>query len=546
MNTHKKVQRGIARRDFVKGATASAAAMLGAGVLGVEAEAAPAVPNKWDLEADVVVVGYGGAGACAAIAAKDAGSSVVVLEKAPAPEGGNSGVSSGNIRNGIRWNDADEPLKKIKWASFGTVTDEELIRGTVMDMLEIGPWLEKQGAHLIWMPTPGSKGKVITRVARVKTADGTMGVGKDVFAFLHGVVTQKGITVKLATPANGLIQNPNTREIIGVKAVGSNGKDLFVKAKKGVILACGGYENNPEMQGWFNNPGIRMWPWGTPYNTGDGIKMCASVGANLWHLPGLEWGPVGFRKATEAAGVSVGISATNGIPPHSFIFVNKYGKRFMNEAKGMAHDFDDKPVLHFSAAKNEYPNLPFFMIFDDAILKAGPLSPRQARAGMWQTYNGVFGKYVWSNDNSAELDKGWIFKGDTLAGLAAKIQGTDPSAESVGMDAAVLVDTVSQFNAGVMAKDPVFGREKIQMAPLTKAPFYAIEMSLALVNTQGGAERNRFCQTLDTDGKPIGRLYNVGELGSINGFVYIVGNLTEALTTGRVAGTHAASLKPWG
>jgi hypothetical protein len=201
------------------------------------------------------------------------------------------------------------------------------------------------------------------------------------------------------------------------------------------------------MQGWFNYPGIRLYPWGTPYNTGDGIKLCASVGANRWHLNAFEWAPVGFRKATEATGVSVGTSAATGITPNSYIFVNKYGKRFMNEAKGMAHDMEDKPATHFSAARNEYANLPFFMVFDDTLFKAGPLSPQQARTGIATTYNSVFRKYTWSNDNSTELDKGWIFKGDTLADLAAKIEGSDLLGQKVGMDGTALENTISKYSA---------------------------------------------------------------------------------------------------
>lgn len=545
----------VSRRDFIREAAVGAAAMAGAGALAhlgsnpawAQSQCPTGIPAKWDLEADVVVVGYGGSGACAAIAAKDAGASVIVLEKAPAPEGGNTGCATGSIHTQIRADDVDDFAKKIKFGSFGTVTDDELIRATAMDMQETGPWLEKLGAKLNWSDkSAATNQRPAGYTATIRLPDGSSGAGKDIFAFLHGVVTAKGITVKLATPAKGLVQNPETKEILGVKA-DSGGKDLFVKANKGVILACGGYENNPQMQGWFNYPGLRLWPWGTPYNTGDGINMCTSVGAALWHLHGLEWAAVGFRKATELAGCSVGTNATTGIVPNNYIFVNKYGKRFMNEAKGMGHDIEHKPVTDFNSTKVEYPNLPFFMVFDDTQFKAGPLSPRQARTGVWTTYNSVFAKYVWSNDNSAELAKGWIVKADTIKELAALIKGTDPSGRTVGVDAAALAETVTKFNTYVESKkDPEFARPDVKMAAIKTPPFYAVEMSLTCINTQGGPARNKFAQTLGTDGKPIPRLYNVGEFGSVNGFVYVAGNIAEALTTGRVAGKHAALLKPWG
>ncbi len=274
--------------------------------------------------------------------------------------------------------------------------------------------------------------------------------------------------------------------------------------------------------------------------------MCYSVGANMWHYHGLEWAVVGFRKATELFECSVGVNATTGIVPYNYVFVNKYGQRFMNEAKGMGHDIEHKPVTDFDSVAVEYPNLPFFMVFDETQMKAGPLSPRQARTNTQTSYNTVHEKYIWSNDNSVELAKGWIVKGDTISELAAKISGVDPSGYTVAVDPAGLEETVSKYNEYCAAgEDLDFARPVNRMEPILTPPFYAVEMSLTSINTQGGPVRNKYYQTINTEGKPIPRLYNVGEFGSINGFVYVSGNIAEALTSGRVAGRHAVALTPW-
>jgi predicted oxidoreductase len=84
------------------------------------------------------------------------------------------------------------------------------------------------------------------------------------------------------------------------------------------------------------------------------------------------------------------------------------------------------------------------------------------------------------------------------------------------------------------------------MAPIGALPYYALEMGLVLVNTQGGPKHNKYCQVLDPDDKPIPRLYATGELGSFFGFLYQPGtNYPEAWASGRIAGKQAASEKPF-
>ena len=497
--SRKSEKEGLTRRDFVRNAALIGAAggilggAVGGGLTWATAEAEPA-PSKWDDEADVVIVGYGGSGVCAAIAAKDAGSSVIVLEKAPKAEGGNTGVATGSIHDCIKADDVNDFINKIRYGCFGTTPDEDTIKATAANMQDTYAWLTNLGAQLVQgahttanaQHTGGYSYTIANGVAA-----GTTGAGKDLFAFLNGVATTKGVNPRFATPAQALIQDPGTKEIQGVKAKAADGTMLYIKANQAVIMACGGYENNPELQGWFNYPGMRLWPWGTPYNTGDGIFMTASVGAALWHLHGLEWATVGFRKASESVGVSVGTNASSGVTPYNYLFCNKYGSRFMNEARTMGHDVTYKPVTAIDDVKVEFPNLPFFLVCDSTLIKAGPLAPRQARTGLWTTYNSVFAEYVWSTDNSVEIGKGWVFQADTIAELAAKITGTDPSGATVSVDPAGLAAAVTKFNAAVTAaKDADFSRPANQMAAISTPPYYAVEMSLATINTQGGPAHN--------------------------------------------------------
>jgi hypothetical protein len=583
MAKEKEAPKKLSRKEFVKGA----AAMAGAGALVSCAPAAtpapecppapdcppaeecapcatPWLPQKWDYEADVVVVGYGFAGACAAIAATDAGADVLILEKSATAEGGNSGCSTGSIHTYLDVEDPEEWVRLATRHSWGT-TNEELIRAYVSDALETKDWLESLGMELELYEGRASARRPGGWNGRIVVPDLDpdliRAAGNEVFAFEHGVVTERGIDIMFSTPAKELIQDPGTKEILGVKALAgvtlvqwspeapfcyTGGEEIYVKAKKGVILACGGYEGNPEMQYNFNYPGLRLYPWGTPYNTGDGILMSSAAGAEQWHLHGLEWSAVNFKKATESVGHTVPVSATTAITPDNHIFVNRYGKRFMNETKNMGHDIGHKAATDFDASKSEYPNMPFFCVFDDTLFKAGPLSPEFGRTGTKSSYNSVHRSYEWSDDNSAELEKGWIFKADTISELAAKIKGTDFFGDEWGVDPEALVETVGKYNADVeLGEDTDFARDPERLAPVVTPPFYAVEMALSCINTQGGPVRDANYQAVGTDGNPIPRLYGVGELGSINGFEYVAGNITEAHTTGRVAGQNAAALEDW-
>ena len=319
---------------------------------------------------------------------------------------------------------------------------------------------------------------------------------------------------------------------------------MNVLARKGVVLACGGYEYNPGMLADFNFPGATdyIFPWGTPGNTGDGIKLASAAGAALWHMASIEWGAFCARKPSQKFGTAVGTGLGRAKPEGSFVFVNRYGKRFMPEDTSLIHRKAPLEILFFDHERAAYRNLPAYMVFDEAYRRKGPVaSTREHLQEMWGGpvgYSLIHNIYEWSRDNQAEIDKGWVFQADTLADLSGKM----------GIDAAALGETIRNFNHNCNDNhDPQFGRAGKSLGPLAMPPFYAVELALTLVNTQGGPKHNKDCQVLDFNDRAIPRLYAAGELGSFFGFLYQGGsNYPEAWAFGQIAGRRAAAETPWG
>jgi succinate dehydrogenase/fumarate reductase flavoprotein subunit len=307
-----------------------------------------------------------------------------------------------------------------------------------------------------------------------------------------------------------------------------------------------------------NLPGSKsnlVTPIGSPFNTGDGILMATRAGAKLWHMNCGEIYIMACKPASEKLGNAVTTIAAGS---DKAIWVNRYGKRFLNECKSWGHtkrnlakdDFKYEIPTTDGEDYADYPNMPFYWIFDDTLMKAGRLGyPAYDEPGY--VYNGGFlAAHMlnrWSTDNQAELAKGWFVKADTIEELAKKIVSKDFFGRTLPMDPAALAKTVNDYNNYCTAgKDPEFARYPATLKPIKTPPYYAMELCAAMLNTNGGPVHNQYAQTLDTDGKPIPRLYSAGELGSIYGFLYQgAGNVPEALSMGRVAGEQAAKLTPW-
>jgi hypothetical protein len=139
--------------------------------------------------------------------------------------------------------------------------------------------------------------------------------------------------------------------------------------------------------------------------------------------------------------------------------------------------------------------------------------------------------WTWSQDNSAEIAKGWITRADSPAALAA----------ALGLPPGPLADTVERYNRNArVGTDPDFGRSPSNLRAL-EPPFYGIPVWPGILNTQGGPRRGTRCEVLGYDGTPIPGLFSAGELGAIWTDLYPGGcNLIEAVVSGRTAGTNAA------
>jgi succinate dehydrogenase/fumarate reductase flavoprotein subunit len=548
--------RSLTRRRFVRRSVTGVAAGLLAGTGAHSAlpsdGSSPWLPNKWDREADIVIIGSGYAGCNAAVAGHDAGSKVLILEKAPEQfAGGNSSVSGGGMSIPSNLEDAKKYYRAL---GFGTVPDD-LVSDMAEAMIQVPEQLKKIGIEVAPIrmsfgppaakPAPAMRARVPSGLSLLPGAGNNriyaivppngyprMGTGKELYLAHKACLRDRKIEILYETPAKELIQNPVDKSIQGVAAE-LKGKKIFVKAKKAVVLACGGYEANYEMQVYFNFPGIKIYPWGTPYNTGDGIKMVSEVGAPLWHTCNLEWDGPCVKVPSEKHGVSImaGICTNAGVPGN-YVLVNKYGKRFMNDTKSLTHIKESLELTYFDHEKVEYPNLPFYIIFDETYRMKQPLVPKNTF--QWAHVHKVV---EWSSDNSAEIEKGWVLKATTLKELAVK----------AGIDPAGLEATVSKYNEFCQAgKDADFKRRPENLFPVATPPFYAAELALTVTNTQGGPKHNGKSQTLNKDNKPIPRLYSAGEFGSFFGFLYPGGsNIPEAIAFGRIAGENAASEKPW-
>jgi succinate dehydrogenase/fumarate reductase flavoprotein subunit len=522
----KKNTNQVSRRIFLKGAAVAAPGVAAATALNAWSRTSAKTEQKWDKEVDVVVLGTGFGGLSASITVTDAGSKALVLEKMPQQhEGGNSRVS-GNMW----WTPTNltEGLQYMEALCRG-LTDKESLQALAEEMLKLNEWLGKLGVRPSALGIFQPEHPELPGARSVRTwANNGQAAGGALWIPVREQAAKRGIEVLYETPAKELILSPATREVIGVKAL-SNGKLISIKARKGVILACGGFEFDFEMQKQFL-PGWPTYGRGTPGNTGDGIRMAQKAGAALWHMNNSLAG-VGCLMVPEFAPVMIPAN----LPGNAYILVdNKTGKRFMNELRENRHGFGHKEnLLYFDGIIGDFTRIPCIGIFDENARTRGSIVSGMGKFGWF----GWFGGYQASRDNSKEIEKGWIIKGETLADLANKLE----------IKPADLETSLARYNEHCKNRlDQDFARPPQSLSPVEKPPFYAVKIYPATYNTQGGPRRNGKCQVVDPDSQPIPRLYSAGELGSFWGWMYNGGgNNAEAMCTGQIAGRNAAAEKPW-
>ena len=468
---------------------------------------------------DVIVAGYGGAGAAAAIAAHDAGARVLVLEKALAG-GGSTAESGGSFATVL---DRDGAVAHYQAITEGR-TPRDVLAAYVDGVLDLPKWLDELGGRTEPLPMgdPPFPRRYAGTAYRNKPhsdaigeryrvrEDGVSHGGTSLWNLLCGGVELRGIEVRLQTPVTRLLTDRG--RVTGVVADGPDGP-VEVTARGGVVLTTGGFGYSPELlREWV---GAEIPAYGPPgRNDGSGLAMALEAGAALWHMNAVACG-FGYRvPGVDAAWMCI-------VRSFGFLMVDASASRFLAEPT-VEHHAAGNALIVRDFHTGEFTRLPSYLIFDEATRRAGPIVTKEAGANRGLT---------WSESNLAEVEKGWVKRGTSVAGLARELS----------LPPGRLEDTVREYNAAATDGGDRFGRLAAEMVPLREPPFYGIPVWPALFNTQGGPRRGAGGEVIGADGALIPGLFSAGELGSIWGSLYPgAGNVTEAVVFGRIAGRGAA------
>lgn len=517
---------------------AAAAALTAAGVnpddYMAEGEAAKAEDAVY--EADVVIVGAGGAGMTAALTAAQAGKTVIVVESQPMV-GGNSVKATGGMNAAktpaqdenefgesagvekqlkaaesyadneaiadlaakvtVQWNDYQANpagyFDSVELMELDTmiggkgVNDPALVATMVEGTANAIEWLKTVDINLTSVASFG--GASVKRIHRPLNDEGkVVSVGTYMVPRLEAACVDNGsITFLMETTANTILTRDGAA--CGIVATGKGGETVTVNAKA-VILATGGFGANldmvaelkPELKGFMttNAPGAQ----------GQGIVMAQAVGAATVDMDQIQIHPT--VQADTAALI------TEGLRGDGAILVNAEGKRFTDEV-------GTRDAV--SAAEIAQTGSYSWLIVDQAMADASTVI---------QGY----------------IKKGYTFSGDTYEALG----------EAIGVDGAALSDTMNTWNGYVEAKnDPDFGRTSFAK-PLNTAPYYAIKVTAGVHHTMGGLKIDTNTQVLDEAGNVIPGLFAAGEVtGGVHGANRLGGNaVADIVVFGRIAGAAAA------
>lgn len=492
--------------------------------------------QAWDAECDVLICGFGCAGASAAIETHDADPSarILLVDKAPAEfVGGNARVSGQSL---LIPKDAGALKSYQRAMSTSNPIPEAVLDEWAHHMVRLEPWIQQIAADagaeylhgagfserdvILEFPEFGARDAVSHTATILPLPSG-------VWLALKANVEKRNVPVWYDSPIVDLIQDPDTLEVFGAW-IERNGERKAVRATRGVIMAVGGYEADPYMQRNYYGLG-NVKPLGTPYNTGDGIRILQKAGAEMWHL----------RNQGQSGGIWPGIHVPDQetsymrnfmLPSFSWIDVDSSGRRFYGETNELQLTHYKQKVHGRWVDVPLHIAHPMHMIFDETTRQAGKLVMQV------MTWSAVVDDSEWSEDNSAEIESGLIKKADDIASLA----------EQVGLDPAVLTAEVEAYNSACAAGvDQAHGRTPATLQPIANRPFYAVPITPAIVCTGGGGRRDMDGRVYDHAGKVIPRLFEAGELGSMISDLYQNGSyLTEAMITGRGAARGALALEP--
>ncbi len=526
-----KKSSGISRRSFIGAAVGTAAVGVVAGYAGgyLTAPKTPSnqvieIPTTWNQETDVIVVGGGVAGLSASIEAANGGAAVTLLEKQPAV-GGATLLSGGLIyaSNTViqqKYGITDTPAAMAAHYTHAArgFADPNQIAVAAQKSADNINFMIGLGASYAEPTVSGAEvledQPAVPRVHSTTANNGALTGGAAVIALLKAGAAKAGVNVLTSTPAQSLIARGGN-EVLGVQAQ-SNGGTINIKARKGVILAAGGFQGSKAMQTRYSGKTYYSLPLGPAGLTGDGHLMGLALGADVINMhqnlgvPGLM-----LPGAT---------SATFILPPEfvpaAVIMVNIKGLRFVDETIYYAHK--NEMLLRQETYSVVGPPV-VYTVFDQAVV------------------NSIGGGTIvsgFSKDLSAEVNSGIVLQASTIAGLASAM-GVDPS----GFQA-----TINAWNGYAQSgTDAEFGRTT-GMGPVSTSPFYAIPTQSTMFDTSGGLKINTNAQVIDTEGSVIPRLYAAGtNSGGVIGEYYPGSGtaLNQGLTFGRIAGAYAASQANW-
>lgn len=500
-------------------------------------------PRDWDQAADVIVVGAGYAGCVAALAAHDAGASVLLLEKTEDP-GGISICSVGGVRVA---DDAGAALAYLRATNDGSI-DEGVLGALAAGMTaipdQIGELAGACGAQVGRRPSPGNypfpghETFGFVSIDALSDFDPESAyphvsgspAGARLFRVLEANLERRGIEIHTSTAAKRLFAD-GEGNVAGLLAEGRGGSKTL-KAGRGVVLACGGFEGNARMQReyWQARPVLSA---AYRANTGDGIRMAQDLGAALWHM----WhyhGSYGFKHPDPAYPFAIRTKRVPDWQPGAgppddvvmpWILLDRSARRFMNEYEPYLQDTGARPFDRFVPERQEFAALPAWLVADE--------KGRRAYAFGRPTYNERGVAYAWSADNLREVE----------IGILGRAGGLGELARAIGVDGPGLTAEITRWNAACeTGRDADFGRPPSSMAPITEPPFYYAQAWPVVSNTQGGPVHDADQRIVDVFGEPIPRLYAAGEMGSAFGFLYMSGgNLAECFFGGRTAGRNAAA-----
>jgi len=486
-------------------------------------------------DADVIVVGAGNAALCAAIAARNKGASVLVIEAAPQAEtGGNSAYTAGAMR--FAFNGVDDIValvpdltdSDIANSDFGAYTEDaffdDMFRVTQFrtDPLLVDLLVRNSFETLRWMKAQGvrfqtSHGRQAYKVdGKFKFWGGlaceVWGGGPGLVEMLAKSATQKGIEIRYETSARDLIYEDG--KVTGIR-VAHQGRhsELYSKA---VVLACGGFESNAEMRARYLGPNWDLAKVrGTRFNMGYGHKMALGIGAMPYgHWSGAH--AVGWEQNAPSFG---DLAVGDAYQKHSYpfgIMVNARGERFVDEGA----DFRNYTYAKYGREILAQPDLFAWQVFDRKV----------------------------SNLLRDEYRIRQVTKvtANTIEELAEKLEGVDPAG---------FLKTVEEFNAAVTVDVPFNPNIKDGRAArglripksnwanrIDEGPFEAYAITCGVTFTFGGLKISEQAEVESTEGQPIPGLFAAGEIvGGIFYHNYPGGTgLTSGAVFGKIAGEHAA------